>query len=118
MTGRGGYDIPFVMPDLIGHPSLEKVHQILAVTVFGQGLRELLQGFGGDPLLVEGDFFGAGDHEALAFLQGGNEASSFEQAVVGAGVEPGVAAAHDFDIELVLCQVAFIHIGDFQLAAL
>jgi hypothetical protein len=106
------------MPDSIGHLSLEQVQQILPVAIFGQGLRQLLQGFSGDPLLVEGDFFGAGDHEALAFLQRGDKASGFEQAVVGAGIKPGVAAAHDFDVELVLRQIAFVDVGDFQLAAM
>ena len=63
---------------------------------------------------MEGDFFGAGDHEALAFLQGGDEASSIQQAVMGAGVEPRVATAHDFDIQLVLRQIAFVDVGDFK----
>ena len=88
----------------------------MPIAVLGQGLREFLQGFGVDPLLVEGDFFGAGDHQALAFLQGGNEASGLQQAVVRTGVEPGVAPAHDFNVELVLLKIAFVDVGDFQLA--
>ncbi len=39
-----------------------------------------------------------------------------QQAVVGAGVQPGVAAAHDLHIQLAQLQVAPVHIGDFQLA--
>ena len=76
-----------------------------------------MQALCSDPLLVKGDFFGAGNHEALAFLQRGNKASSIQQAVVGAGVEPSIAAAHDFDIQLVLRQIAFVDVGDFQLTA-
>ena len=33
------------------------------------------------------------------------------------GVEPGHAAAHDLDIELLQLQVAAVHVGDFQFAA-
>jgi len=36
---------------------------------------------------------------------------------VGAGIQPGVAAAHDFDIERTLFQIQAIEVGDFQLAA-
>ena len=50
----------FVVPDLIGHLSLEQVQQVLAVAIFGQRPGQLLQAFGIDPFLVEGDFFRAG----------------------------------------------------------
>ncbi len=40
-----------------------------------------------------------------------------EQAVVGAGVEPGVAAAHDLDVELAQLEVALVDVGDLELAA-
>ena len=49
---RSGIHLLSVMPDSIGHPSLEQVQQILPIAIFGQRLRQLLQGFCGDPLLV------------------------------------------------------------------
>ena len=67
--------------------------------------------------LAEGDFFRAGDLEALALLDGGDELAGFEQAIVGTGVEPGIAAAHDLDIELALFEVAAVEVGDFEFAA-
>jgi hypothetical protein len=69
-----------------------------------------------DPLLVECNFFGASDHAALALLQGGNETSGFEQAVMGASVEPSVTTAHDFDVKLIQLQIPFVNVCDFQLA--
>ena len=38
-------------------------------------------------------------------------------AVVGAGVEPGVAPAHDFDFQLLALQINAVEVGDLQLAA-
>jgi hypothetical protein len=60
---------------------------------------------GADPPVVEGDFLGASDFEALELFECGNELPGLEQAVVGAGVEPGVATAHELDAELVLLKV-------------
>jgi hypothetical protein len=62
--------------------SLQQTEQLLPVAVLFQRVSESRQLLGIYPLLVEGDFFGAGDHEALALLQGGNDASGFVQAFV------------------------------------
>lgn len=96
---------------------LEDSQQILAVTVFGQGLRECLELLGVDPALAEGDFFRAGYFEALTVFQGGYELAGIEQGFVGAGVEPGVAPAHDLYIESALFEIQAVQIGDFELAA-
>jgi hypothetical protein len=45
------------------------------------------------------DLLGAGDLQALPLLDGLDEHAGFEQALVGAGIEPGMAAAHDLHIE-------------------
>ena len=50
-------------------------------------------------------------------LQRGDELPRFEQAFVGAGVQPGVAAAHDFDVELALLEIQAVQVGDFVFAA-
>ncbi len=88
----------------------------MAVAVLCQGAGEFFQSGGVDPALVEGNFFGASHHKALAFLQGGYKACCFQQAVVRAGVEPSVATTHDFNVQLAHLQVAFVDVGDFQLA--
>ena len=36
---------------------------------------------------------------------------------MGAGVQPGVAAAHDFDVELALLEIQAVQVGDFVFAA-
>jgi hypothetical protein len=60
---------------------------------------------------------GAGHFQALAALQRGDELAGVQQAVVRAGVQPGVAAPHDLDVELALLQVGVVDGGDLQLAA-
>ena len=95
---------------------MNDLHEVLAVAVLQHGLGEFFNLFGRDPAGTVGNFFQTGHFEALAFFERGDELAGFEQAVVRAGVEPGVAPAHDFDIELGLSQVAGVHIGDFQLA--
>ena len=49
-------------------------------------------------------------------LQRGNELPGFQQAVVGARIEPGIATLHDLHMELALLQIRLIDTGDFQLA--
>jgi hypothetical protein len=70
-----------------------------------------------DPAGAVGDLLRAGDLQALALLQRGDELAGVEQAVVRAGVQPGIAAAHDLDLELALLQVACVDLGDLELAA-
>ena len=67
--------------------------------------------------LAEGDLLQAGDVDALAVLQRADELAGLEQAVVGAGVEPGVAAGQVFDEEVARFQVDAVEVGDLQLAA-
>src|SRR5882724_12049012 len=53
-----------------------------------------------DPIPAIGDLLQAGDLEALAILDDMHELGGLEQRVVGAGVEPGGAAAEDLDLQL------------------
>lgn len=48
----------------------------------------------GDPALLESELLGAADLLALAFLDGAHEVAGIEQRGMGAGVEPGIAAAN------------------------
>lgn len=61
-----------------------------------------------------GDLFEAGDFEALAGLDGLDEGCGLQQGVVGAGVEPGVAAAHGLDVELVAREIGLVDVGDLE----
>lgn len=64
-----------------------------------------------------GDFFEAGNLEALASLDGLDEGCGLQQGVVGTGVEPGVAAAHGLDVEFVAREVGLVDVGDLELTA-
>ncbi|MNV69139.1 hypothetical protein D3C71_1620340 [compost metagenome] len=58
-----------------------------------------------DPALAVRQLFGAGHLEALAVFQRGDELAGFKQAFMRAGIEPGIAAAHDFHLQLALLQI-------------
>ncbi len=63
------------------------------------------------------DLFGAGDLEALALLDRGDESTGVEERVVGASVQPGGASAEDFCAELAALKVPAVDVGDLELAA-
>ena len=89
----------------------------MAIAVLGQGLSQGFELSGIDPVLPVGNFFRASDFESLAVFDGGDELTGFEQAFVGPGVEPGVATAHDFDVEFALFEIQTVEISNFQLTA-
>jgi hypothetical protein len=91
--------------------------QVLAVAVLGSGWASFSSCGAVDPAVAPGDLFRAGDLQALAVLQRGDELAGFQQAVVRAGVEPGVAALHDLHVELPALQVGLVDGGDLQFAA-
>ena len=64
-----------------------------------------------------GNFFQAGHLEVLPLLNGGDEVGRFHHRIVGPGVEPGIAAAHQLDVELALFEVDRVDVGDFEFAA-
>ena len=72
---------------------------------------------GVDPAEAVGDLLGAGDLKALALLDRAHELGRLEQAVVGPGIEPGVAPAHPLDPQPPGFQVALVDVGDLELAA-
>lgn len=64
-----------------------------------------------------GNLFEAGDLEALASLDGLDEGCGLQQGVVRAGVEPGIAAAHGLDMEVMAREVGLVDIGNLELTA-
>ncbi len=50
-------------------------------------------------------------------LERADELAGFQQGIVRAGVEPGVAAAHLLDVEVAGLQVDAVQVGDLELAA-
>src|SRR3954451_16238611 len=67
--------------------------QILPVAGIFQRFGKPQQLFGVDKTLAEGDFLGASDLQPLALLHDVDELRRLQQRFMGAGVEPGVAAA-------------------------
>lgn len=94
-----------------------EAQQILAVVVLSKRLGELVDLLSCDVAHAIGDFFEAGDLEALTGLDGLDEGCGLQQGVVRAGIEPGVAAAHGLDVELVAREVGLVDIGDLELTA-
>jgi hypothetical protein len=68
--------------------------------------------------LAETNFFEAGDFQALAIFDDGDELPGFEEGIVGAGVEPRSAAAEEFDVEVAALEIEAVEIGDLEFAAL
>ena len=96
---------------------MSKAKQILAVLVLLERLGEFVDLFASDVAHAVGDLFEAGDLEALAGLNGLDEGGCLQEGVVRAGIEPGVAAAHRLDVELVAREVGLVDIRDLELAA-
>src|SRR5881628_293422 len=91
---------------------VEDAEQVLAVGAFADGGGEGAELCLVDEALAEGDLLGAGDLEALAVLDGVDEVGGFEQGVVGAGVEPGEAAAEHLCAQLAAMEIPGVDVGD------
>lgn len=96
---------------------LLEAQQILAVVVLSERLGELVDLLSRDVAHAVGNLFEAGNLEALASLDGLDKGCGLQQGVVGAGVKPGVAAAHGLDVELVAREVGLVDVGDLELTA-
>lgn len=94
-----------------------EAQQILAIVVLSKRLGELVDLLSRDVAHAVGNLFEAGDLEALAGLDGLDEGCSLQQGVVRAGIEPGVAAAHGLDVELVAREVGLVDVGDLEFTA-
>jgi hypothetical protein len=63
------------------------------------------------------DFLRAGDAQALSLLQNLDEVARLDQRGMGAGVEPGKAAAEQLHEEIAAIEVGAVDIGNLDLAA-
>ena len=70
-----------------------------------------------DEALPPGDFFGAADFQPLPFLGDADILRSIDQRAVRAGIEPGIATAHDLHVERAFVHVEPVEIGNLKLAA-
>ena len=60
----------------------------MSVVVFGHGQGALSELVGGDPAVVVGDLFEAGDLQSLALLDDLDEGGGLGETVVRAGIQP------------------------------
>ena len=90
---------------------------MLPVDRLAVGLGGLLEPIGRDPAVLPGDLLGDGHRQVLGVLHGADELGGLVQALHGAGVQPGVAAAEGHDGQRPLLQVHPVEVGDLQLAA-
>src|SRR5512144_3368023 len=91
--------------------------EVPAVIGVLQGRSDPQQLLGVDEAAAIGDLLDAGDHPALALLDGAHELGGVEDRVRRAGVEPGEAATHALAIELAESEISEIDGGDLKLAA-
>ena len=96
---------------------LRQPNQVLAVRVFCHGCGQFLEFLSHDPAVTVSDVLQAGDLEAGALLQNFHEDGGLGEGIVGAGVQPGEAAAEDLNLELSGGQEFLVDSGDLQLAA-
>ena len=78
--------------------SVEQCAQIMAIVVLAELIGAFGDGLGIDPAVFKGDLVEAAGLQALAGLQGAHEIARVEQAAMGAGVEPRIAAPHGLDL--------------------
>lgn len=91
-----------------------EAQQILAIVVLLERLGELVDLLSRDVAHAVSDLFEAGDLEALAGLDGLDEGCGLQQRVVRAGIEPGIAAAHGLDVELVAREVGLVDVSNLE----
>ena len=77
------------------------------------GRRE--QRFAVDPALCIGDFLQRGNFDALTFFDELHKVGRIHQAVHGAGIQPGKAAAHHLGAQGPILEIQVVKAGDFQL---
>lgn len=91
--------------------------KVFCVGSLAKGGDRVLELIDAHPAVPPGDFLKAGDFEALVVFDRPDELRGFEKGFVSAGIQPGVAAAEDFDVEFAAFEVGAVDARDFQFAA-
>ena len=88
----------------------------MPILVLQHRLGDFPQALCGDPAVAVGDAFEAGDFEAGALFDDFDEGGGFGERIVGAGVEPGEAAAKGLDFQFTVFEELLVDGGDFEFA--
>lgn len=95
----------------------EKAFEIGTVFILGEHLCAVFQRSPADPALVEGNLVGAAGLQTLPGFERSDKIACIEQAGVGTGVEPGIAAAHALHVQQAVVKIGFQQRGDLKLAS-
>ena len=96
---------------------VQQPRQVGAVIVLAEFLCTGAQLVVVDPAVAVGDLVGRARLHPLPLLQRADEVARVQQAGMGAGVQPRIAAAHRLDVQPALVQVSLQQRRDLQLAA-
>src|SRR5205085_2880047 len=96
---------------------LDDAAEVFAVRALAQAIGGAQYVVGCDGAEVIGDFFGAGDFQSLAQLDGLDEIRGLQQRLLRSRIEPRVAAAELLDSQRMLLEINAIEIGDLELSA-
>src|SRR2546423_7308634 len=96
---------------------VKNAEKVRAVFAFSSLIGEAMELRRIDEFLCKRDLLNAGHLQALALFQRLDEDGAGEERVVGAGVEPGDAAAHALDLERAALEICAVDVGDLVLAA-
>ena len=89
----------------------------MSVAAVPQSLAEIEQLLAIDPAGIEGDFLRTGDAEALPLLQSPDKFRCLDKAFRCSRIKPRVAAAHQFNGQLIASKVDAVHVGDLEFTA-
>ena len=78
----------------------------------------MLQSLSFKPTALQGNFFQAGDFQALPILDEGYKQARLKQGIVSASIEPSDASAKEFDIEDSSFEIESVEVGNLEFSAL
>src|SRR5271165_239403 len=103
-------------PPLIGKRLIDG-HQVFAVAALGVALRERVELLARDVTEPQRDFLETGDPQSLPLLEDLHEVARFDERSMGAGVEPGEAAAENLYEQVAALEIGAVDVGDLEFAA-
>ena len=100
------------------HKLLLRVHkfeQILTISILRHGFGQTTHIIGRNIPFTPGNFFEAGNFEALPGFHSLHKRAGFQQRVMRPGVEPCNSTSHQFHMQIATLQVQIVDISNFQL---